>query len=96
MAMTLYFNENIRGEKKFRGARRTTLPIFLNNDLAKTHHTDHNYCKQLKLTNTEDLITLQQLARDQKYWRRLVFRVVCAGQAEFQRKPHKSSKSSVH
>ena len=82
MAMTLYFNENIRGETKFRGARRTTLPTVLNNDLAKTHHTDHNYCKQLKLANTQDLITLQNLATDRKYWRRLVFRVTCAGRAE--------------
>ena len=82
MAMTLYFNENIRGETKFRGARRTTLPTVLNNDLAKTHHTDHNYCKQLKLANTQDLITIQNLATDRKYWRRLVFRVMCAGRAE--------------
>ena len=82
MAMDLYFNEEIRGNKKFKGARRTTLPTVLNADLAKIQPMDHNYSKQLKLTNKEDLDTLQQLATDRKYWRRLVGRVVGAGRAE--------------
>ena len=82
MAMDLYFNEEIRGGKKFRGARRTTLPTVLNEDLAKIQPRDHNYSKQLKLSNKEDLHTLKQLADDRKFWRCLVGRVVGAGRAE--------------
>ena len=82
MAMKLYFNEKVRGGKKFRGARRTTLPSVLNTDLAKLQTSDHNYCKQLKLGTTEDLKKMQQLADDRKYWRCLVTRVVGAGRAE--------------
>ena len=82
MAMNLYFNEDIRGGKKFRGARRTTLPTVLNTDLSRIQHRDHNYCRQIKLANTEDLKNLQQLAVDRKFWRCLVARVVGAGRAE--------------
>ena len=82
MAMKLYFNEKVKGGKKFRGARRTTLPSVLNTDLAKLQTSDHNYCKQLKLGTTEDLKKMQQLADDRKYWRCLVTRVVGAGRAE--------------
>ena len=82
MAMNLYFNEDIRGGKKFRGARRTTLPTVLNTDLSRIQHRDHNYCRQIKLANTEDLRNLQQLAVDRKFWRCLVARVVGAGRAE--------------
>ena len=82
MAMELYFNEEIRGGKKFRGARRTTLPIVLNADLVRIQNRDHNYCKQIKLANNEDLRRMQQLAEDWKFWRCLVARVVGAGRAE--------------
>ena len=82
MAMELYFNEDIRGSKKFRGARRTTLPTVLNADLARIQHRDHNYCKQIKLANIKDLRDLQHLAVDRKFWRCLVARVVGAGRAE--------------
>ena len=82
MAMELYFKEGIRGGKKFRGARRTTLPIVLNADLVRIQHRDHNYCKQIKLANTKDLREMQQLAVDRKFWRCLVARVVGAGRAE--------------
>ena len=82
MAMNLYFNEDIRGGKKFRGARRTTLPTVLNTDLSRIQHRDHNYCRQIKLANAKDLRNLQQLAVDRKFWRCLVARVVGAGRAE--------------
>ena len=80
-AMELYFNEEIRGGRKFRGARRTTLPTVLNADLVRIQHKDHNYCKQIKLANSEDLWRMQQLAEDRKFWRCLVARVVGAGRA---------------
>ena len=79
MAMELYFNEDIRGGRKFRGARRTTLPIVLNSDLVRIQNRDHNYCKQIKLANNKDLRRMQQLAEDRKFWRCLVARVVGAG-----------------
>ena len=82
MAMRLYFNEEVRGGKKFRGARRTTLPTVLNTDLAKIQPKDHNYCRQLKLGNMEDLNIMQHLAADRKFWRCLVARVAGAGRAE--------------
>ena len=62
MAMIFYYNDGISG-KKFKGARRTTLPEVLNSDLEKLqnefqHLKDHNYCARLKLRTREDLDTL--------------------------------------
>ena len=73
---------NSRREKKFRGARRTTLPTVLNVDLTACQEKEHNYSKQIKLGNKSDLDTLLTIARDRKYWRCLVARVAGAGRAE--------------
>ena len=81
--MKLYFDQTVQGKKKFRGARRTTLPTVLNSDLTSCQATEHNYCKQLKLGNTVDFKTLSTLAQGRKYWRCLVTRVAGAEQAEF-------------
>ena len=82
MAMKLYFDQTVQGKKKFRGARRTTLPTVLNGDLTSCQATEHNYCKQLKLGNIADFKTLSTLAQDRGYWRCLVARVAGAGRAE--------------
>ena len=88
MAMKFYFNEEIKGDKKFRGARRTTLPEVLNNDLeklqsAQQHLRDHNYSARPKLRTPQDLDNLRHLAQNRKSWRILVRRVVGAGRADW-------------
>ena len=75
-AMTLYFNDEISG-KKFKGARRTTLPEVLNSDLERLqnefhHMKDHNYCARLKFRTREDLDRLKNVASNRKSWRSLV------------------------
>ena len=87
MAMIFYYNDGISG-KKFKGARRTTLPEVLNSDLEKLqnefqHLKDHNYCARLKLRTREDLDTLKNVARNRKLWRALVHRVIGAGRADW-------------
>ena len=42
---------------------------------------EHNYFCRLKLNNIEDLERLRSLADDRKGWRRLVQRIVDAGEA---------------
>ena len=85
MAMELYFDTNSNG-KGFRGKRRTTLPIKLQEDLDKTHNvtevqTDHNYHKRIKLNNKADLEHLRSIAQDRKDWRTLTTRIRKAGEA---------------
>ena len=85
MAMELYFDTNSNG-KGFRGKRRTTLPIKLQEDLDKTHNvtevqTDHNYPKRIKLNNKADLEHLRSIAQDRKDWRTLTTRIRKAGEA---------------
>ena len=83
-AMDFYFNTTV-DKKKFRGAKRISLPITLNNDLQKIQDQalkDHNYSRRLKLSNAEDLKALAEIAQDREEWRRLVVRVKRAGEAE--------------
>ena len=86
-AMIFYFNNNISG-KKFKGARRTTLPEVLNSDLEKLqnefqHLKDHNYSARLKLRTREDLEKLKNVASNRKLWRSLVTRVIGTGRADW-------------
>ena len=83
-AMQFYFNEEIQGGK-FKGARRTTLPTVLENDLQKIKDpatSDHNYCKKHKLSTADDLIALAEVAQNRAAWKSLTGRVRKAGEAE--------------
>ena len=85
-AMELYFNQKIQG-KGFRGTRRTTLPIVLNQDLHNaqkvTHiQREHNYCKIMKLNNQDDLEDLRTTAQDRDEWKSLTIQIRKAGEAE--------------
>ena len=67
-SMELYFNPNFQG-KGFRGTRRTTLPIVLNQDLHDAQYVtqyqrDHSYCKIMTLNNLQDLENLRTIAQD--------------------------------
>ena len=66
-AMTFYFNNEISG-KKFKGARRTTLPEVLNSDLERLqnefhHMKDHTYCARLKFRTRENMEKARTAAR---------------------------------
>ena len=84
-AMQFYFDQQIEG-KRFRGARRTTLPTVLDSDLQKirdpTSSQDHNYCRRHKLSTQEDLKALAEVAKNRVEWKRLMGRVRIAGEAE--------------
>ena len=81
-AMMAYFRS---GEEKFRGRKRTTLPITINNDLRKLERKDdHTYTRRLKFETSEDLETLRNIATDRTKWRNLIKDLEKAAQAEYQ------------
>ena len=74
-AMKLYFSKN--NNQGFKGAKRKTLPIVLNDDLfllsqTNSHLTDHNYTNKLKFSCSFDLERLRTLATDRDTWRDFV------------------------
>ena len=76
--MLYYFEVTKPG---FPGAKRTTLPIVLNEDLADLntpppHLTDHTYTVRRKFCCTADLKHLRETASDRGAWRNLI-RALC-------------------
>ena len=70
-AMNAYYQD--LGQKGFRGRRRMTLPLVLNNDLKH---------ENVSLETSRDLQELRNLAQDRGEWSALTSRVIEAGEAE--------------
>ena len=69
------------------GAKRTTLPTTLNEDLAELsipppHLTDHTYTVRRTFCCTEDLEELRTLASDRGAWRNLICALCKPGKVE--------------
>ena len=87
-AMDLYFEPSQVGG--FKGQRRITLPVRLDNDLEvlnkyqNNHLSDHNYSKRLRLNDKIDLDQIRDMAQDRRKWRELVHQmtIVRTGDAE--------------
>ena len=75
--MVHYFKSIAPG---FPGAKRTTLPTNLNDDLTEMytpqpHLIDHGYTKKHKFCSLEDLEELREIALDRKAWRNFINKV---------------------
>ena len=84
-AMLFYFSD--LKNPGFPGAKRTTLPITLNEDLAELsipppHLTDHTYTVRRTFCCTEDLEELRTLAADRQAWRNIIHALCKPGKVE--------------
>ena len=84
-SMELYFDsDSNRGG--FKGKRRTTLPIKLQEDLQKTQtvttaQMDHNN-KTITFNNRSDLENMKKIAQERDDWKTLTYRIRRADEAE--------------
>ena len=82
-SMKHYFADSTSA--KFRGRRRTTLPVRLSQDIDMVRQRDHLFNRDFpsvhKLGSIADLTAITQVAMDRKKWQQLVTRICKAAEA---------------